>query len=174
MTEAQIQALRAALLADTDPAVAAAVSARSDTEVARLYNEAAAPDFWCWRTSVRKNEYTQQVSPDGTTFSWTGAGFITRSVGERDAWRELFNGGGNGDGTTDPSLSNVRQAFTDIFSGATAPAPANRAHLAAMSRRKATRAEKAFATGVGTTGNPGLFGFQGSITINDVGQALNG
>ena len=104
----------------------------------------------------------------------TGAGFITRSVGECDAWRELFNGGGNGDGTTDPSLSNVRQAFLDIFSGATAPAPANRAHLAAMSRRKATRAEKVFATGLGTTASPGLFGFQGAITINDVGQALNG
>lgn len=175
MTDAQLQALRAALLADTDPAVVAAVQARNDTEVARLYNEAAVPSYWCWRTSVRKNEYTQQTSADGTTFSWVGAGFITRSVGERDAWRELFNGGGNGDGTTNPSLANVRQAFSDIFSGATAPAPANRAHLLAMSRRLATRAEQVFATGAGTSAAPSQFGsFQGSVTIDDIGRALNG
>lgn len=137
--------------------------------VASWYNLNTSPSYWVWRTSVAKGEYVNATSIDGTTFSWTGAGFITRSQGERDAWREMFNG----TNTVNPSLAQVRQAFTDIFSGATAPAPANRTHISTISRRVAKSGEKLFATGAGSTGSPALMGYEGNISLQDVNSARN-
>ena len=106
----------------------------------------------------------RRADGSGTTFNWTGAGFITRAQGERDAWRELFDV----DGWVNPSLTNVRQAFADIFSGGTAPAPANRTHLLAVARRKASRIEKLYATGTGSTGSPGTLVFEGTVTPSEI------
>ena len=133
--------------------------------IADFYNALAAPDYWVWRTAVSKAEYVQQTSAEGTIFSWTGTGFITRSQGERDAWHELFNS----NETANPSLSQVRQAFTDIFSGGTAPAPANRTHLATVSRRKADVIEKLLASGGnGSTATPSTMGAEGTLIPSQV------
>jgi len=136
--------------------------------VADIYNLPASPDFWVWRSSVTKSEFVNSVGPDGTTFNWTGAGFITRSAGEQAAWREIFNGTNE----VNPSLPNVRQAFADIFSGGTNPAPANRTHLLAVARRKATRAEKLLASGTGSTASPATMTFEGGLSFNDILQAM--
>jgi hypothetical protein len=168
LSSAQLATLKADILAD--PVLSAEPNTGDGNfNIALAYNLAASPDFWVWRSRVSKAEYIMSTSPDGTTFNWTGAGFITRSQGERDAWRELFDAQGN----ANPSLANVRQAFLDIFSGGTAPAPANRAHLAAVSRRKATRGEKLFATGTGSTASPATMGFEGMIVVTDVQNARN-
>jgi hypothetical protein len=164
LTHQQYLDIRAHINASIDPSV---VQARTDgniAELARLYNLTSSPDFWVWRTRVTKDEYTQSTSIDGTTFNWTGAGFITRSQGERDAWRELFNGAGVGGNAVNPSLPSVRQAFTDIFSGATAPAPANRTHMSTISRRRCSIVERLFVSGTGSTASPGLLGTEGPIT----------
>jgi hypothetical protein len=165
LTLTQLQALKTEI---TNDAALNAYPQNSDGAfaIADILNLTAAPDFWVWRTFVAKEEYVSGASVDGTNFSWTGTGFITRSVGERDAWRELFQ-----NGSCNPSLPNVRQAFTDIFSGGVAPAPANRTHLSAVSRRKATRAEQVLATGTGSTGSPGLLTFEGELTYQDVQDA---
>lgn len=134
-------------------------------DLAAWYNGLFSPDFWVWR----KDELTNSTSIDGTTFSWVGTGFITRSQGERDAWREMFNG----TNSVNPSLAQVRTAFGDIFSGATAPAPANRTHLLTVARRKATRAEKLFATGTGSTASPATMAAEGAISGADVTNARN-
>ena len=149
-------------------ALAAWIAAFDDQAIAAWYNQTPTGDFWVWRTRVGKAEMTQGTSVDGTTFSWVGAGFITRAQGERDAWRELFDAG---DGCN-PSLANVRQAFQDIFSGATAPAPANRLHLTTMSRRKCSRIEQLLATGVGSVASPGTLTFEGLLDYLDVARAL--
>jgi hypothetical protein len=136
----------------------------ADDVAAAAYNLAASPDFWVWRSRVSKDEFVNSTSIDGTVFSWTGTGFITRSAGEQAAWRELFDA----QGYVNPSLPQVRTAFTDIFSGGTAPAPANRTHLATVGRRKATRAEKLFATGTGSTASPAVMGAEGILTDANV------
>lgn len=178
LTPAQLQTFKTHLAANTNtvsingtPTAINAVPHTTDNAfaVAAWYNLVASPDFWVWRTSVTKAEFVQGTSVDGTTFNWTGAGFITRSQGERDAWRELFNG----TESCNPSLPNVRQAFQDIFSGGTAPAPANRTHLAAVGRRKATNAEQVFATGTGSTASPAVMGFEGAVQFQEVQDAWN-
>jgi hypothetical protein len=142
-------------------------TADGNIEVARLYNSNAAPDFWVWRTRVTRDELLTSIGPDGTTFAWTGTGYITRAQGERDAFNAIFTS----DAALNPSLANVRQAFADIFSGNTAPAPANRTHLSAVSRRKATRLEKLFATGTGSTASPATMAFEGAVSYQDISRA---
>lgn len=166
LTLSQRQALKADMVTSSQPTTGSDDVALT---VANFYNANASPDFWVWRTSVGKDELTNSTSVDGTTFNWTGTGFITRNQGERDAWRELFDR----DGNCNPSLANVRQAFTDIFSGGTVPAPANRTHLATVSRRKATRFEKLFAAGTGSTASPAVMALEGALTVDDVKRAWN-
>jgi len=164
MNSAQLSTLRADILASF-PLVP--MNDDGHLQIALAYNQLAVPDYWVWRTNVTKGEYVQTTSADGTTFNWTGTGFVTRSIGERDAWREVFNS----EGMCNPSLGNVRQAFRDIFSGSTEPAPANRTHLLAISRRLATRAEKLFAVGLGTAAAPSTMTFEGNVRYSDISEA---
>lgn len=169
LTSAQRVTVAADLLSPANAAaVGAWLAARDDASIAIWYNTLTAA-FWVWRTSVSKSEIVQSTSVDGTTFNWTGAGFITRAQGERDAWREQFD---VVQGTCNPSLANVRQAFADIFSGATAPAPANRVHIQTVCRRLARRVEQLLATGTGTAASPALLGYEGDIAPDDIRQAL--
>jgi hypothetical protein len=138
--------------------------------IAALYNLAASPAWWVWRTSVTKAEYVGSPSAEATAFSWTGTGgFIGRSVGEQAAWSELFNG----TNSVNPSLANVRQAFADIFSGNGAAAVSNRTHMAAMSKRTASRIEKLLATGTGSLAVPATMGFVGDVSYQDINEARN-
>jgi hypothetical protein len=171
LTPNQLTALKADILAD--PAFTTGSPALKDTPdgrfaIAAAYNLPAALDFWVWRTYITKNEIVSSTTTDGTTWTWVGNGFITRSAGEQAAWTELFNASGS----INASLPQVRAAFGDILSGA-GNAAANRTHLLTVARRKATRAEKLFASGSGTTGTPGTMTFEGAITFTDVDSALN-
>jgi hypothetical protein len=166
LTPAQLTTLKADILADAT-LNAQPNSPDGNSAIADAYNTAAAPDFWVWRSWVSRDELVARPSIDGTTFSWTGTGYITRSQGERDAFLAIFDARGN----VNPSLTSVRTAFSDIFSGNTAPAPANRTHLLTVSRRKATRIEKLFATGTGSTASPALMAFEGTVTYVDVEAA---
>lgn len=162
LTSEQQAAVKADILADQ---ILNAFPNNSDGafEIAKLYNQPAAVDFWVWRTHVDRNEFTNSTSVDGTTFTWVGNGFITRSAGEQTAWSELFNS----THSVNPSLPNVRQAFADIFSGS-GNAAANRTHMLAVARRKTTRLEKLLATGTGSTASPGLLTFEGSVSYSDI------
>lgn len=104
-----------------------------NSAISDLYKVIASPDYWVWRTHIPKDEITQKVSQDGTSFIWAGNGFISRTAGEISCWLELFSGG-----SCNASLPNVRQAFNDIFNGA-GNAALNRTHLLAVGRRKANR-----------------------------------
>lgn len=166
LTAAQLILLKNDILAD--PVLVAKPNTNDgNSEIAAAYGVVAVPDFWVWRTRVAREELVNSVGPDGTTFSWTGAGYITRSQGERDAFREMFGA----QGVVNPSLANVRAAFVDIFSGGTAPAPANRTHLAAVSRRLALRVEMVLASGAGSTASPAVMGYEGTINYDDVAAA---
>lgn len=159
LTLAQLQAIKANILA-TPELAAQPNNSDGAFAISAYYAVVASPDFWAWRTNITKEELTNSVSVDATTFTWVGNGFITRSVGEQTAWKEL------GD-TINASLANVRQAFSDIFSG-TGNAALNRTHLLAVARRKTTRIEKLLATGTGSTASPAVMGFEGTVSIQDV------
>lgn len=162
MTTAQLQVLKADILANGDLNTIPNTS-DGNAAIAALYNLLAVPDFWAWRTKVTQLEIVTATTADGTAWSWPD--FISRSQGERDGWREMFAGGAS----VNAALPNTRQGFSDIFSG---PSGVNqRAHLLATGRRKATRAEKLFATGTGSTASPGVMTVEGPLNGSTVEQA---
>ncbi len=160
MNNSQYPILKAALLADTDPDVQAAVSARNDTEIARLYNlDSSFIVFKKWVELKDIGEAVNYVAVEAMTDA--NRGRITTFY--------TMNPSG-----FSPSRSDMRDYWANTFSGALGGQGANtRAALEALWRRPATRAEAVFATGTGTTANPGELVFEGTITINDVGKALN-
>lgn len=167
MTPEQLTTLKTAILAETDVAFVAARTAGATQAMADFFNADAAPAFYAWRRSLSRHEILTGTSDDGTTFAWAAGAYITRSQGERDAFREMFNS----TGSVNPSLTSIQAAFSDIFSGT--GGAGNRAHITAMSRRPVTKVERLFATGTGSKAAPGTAGFEGEIRSDDISLALS-
>lgn len=165
LTTDQQTALRNDVLADP---VLSVLPPNSDSafEIARVYNLTATPDFWVWKTALTKQEVVSQTSVDNTTFSFPQ--LIARTVQEQFGWQELWNS----TLTCNPSLPNVRQGFADVFSGAQAGPTAQRTHMLAMARRKASRVEKLLAAGTGSTASPATMGYEGPIGFQEVKDAM--
>jgi len=161
MTSAQLAILATNIAADGTLSLLTKNSDSADA-IATAYNLTAVPDFWVSRTAIPVKEIYETTTDVPTVWSWTA--YIARSQAERDAWREMTSGG-----VINASLTNVFQGVADIFSGA--PGAAQRAHLSAMGRRRATRIEKLLATGTGSTGSPAVMGFEGRLAISDVMRA---
>lgn len=164
LTAAQLTVIKNNILASPD---LNAVPATYDGAyaIADLYNAVAAPDFIVWKTRLHEQEITSLTSAESTTWSWPA--FIARSVGEQSGWGRMFNG----TYTINPSLVQVRSGIADIFSGGTGAA--QRTHLLAISKEKATRIEKLLATGTGTTADPATRVHIGNITPQEVYAARN-
>lgn len=128
-------------------AIAAAYAAKNTDAIAAAYTVIASPAFWIWRANVTKTEYVNATSVDATVFDWTV--FIARSQGERDAFGQIFMNAGQ---SVNPSLTQVRQAFADIFSGAGGLSV--RTHMLATSRKQTSVFGKLYATGTGSTASP--------------------
>lgn len=168
MTPSQLADLKTAILSETDSEFVGYRNNGQTPLMAAWFNAPLAPTYYVKRTSLSRHDILTATSDDGTTFSWAGGAYITRSQGERDAFREMFNS----TGTVNPSLATIQAAFADIFSGA--GGAGNRAHITAMSRRPCTRAERLYvAGGDGSKANPAKMGFEGAITDSDISAALS-
>ena len=163
MTPEQLQTLKIAVLADQ----ALVAIGRNDTELARVLNLPSA--FYGYRTDLTRAQIYRNASPEGTEWDWNV--FRQQSPSEQGAWKEMFMGE-DGSNTADFSRPNVRAGVDKIFQGTGAVA-AQRTHVANMAKRIATVAEKMLATGNGTAQAPGTFGFEGTISINDIGEMWN-
>ena len=155
LTTAQQTTLAAAIRADTDPAVVAALDIRNDVALAELYN--AASTFIVWRTNVQPDEYRDAIT-------WTEVDALTTGSKYR-IWEWLTMS------MTAPinfARLNVRQGLTDCWASNTT----TRTNLLTIAKRAATKAEKLFATGTGTTATPGTLGWEGTLSYTDIGVAL--
>ena len=162
LTSPQLATLKADIAAD---AAFASVPMNADGHafIAAVYALPANPTYWVWRTFVSDSEMYEATSSDATTWSWSI--YIARSQAERDSWRQMVNMRGG----INASLANTRTGIADIFSGA--GGAAQRAHLLALGRRVATRVEKLFAVGAGTTVSPSVMAFEGALSGDDVQAA---
>jgi len=175
-------ALKAAILASTDPAVIAAlgggVIGRNDTELARLYNLDSL--FVVWKPNARKSDifgaltwknFTPADAPDGTAL-WTNRSLACQ--GKQFNVQTMIMSPGD---TLDMSQDGIRTGIKDAVQGlpagvAGAVLDAGWAAIKAVSIRFANRAEALFATGTGTNGTPGLLVFEGTVSIDDIGAAF--
>lgn len=162
LTSAQKTALKAAITADN---VLKLIPNTPDGnfEIAAAFNAQASPDFYVWKSEVDITEIMQNG------FDWTRVDNLT--VGKARIWEWMSIAG-----KVHPDQANVRSGILACFSAAGDSAT----RLAAFNhcQRLATRAEKLFATGSGTTTTdqavgPALMSFEGQISYNDVGEARN-
>lgn len=166
LTPAQQATLRAYILGQSD--LVAIIG--SVDQLTTALNINAVPNFWVWRKSVsRNNIYTEQndlsVPIDDKFWNWTT--YKNQGVSEQNAWVQMFM-----QDVTDFSAQNVRDGIAKIFTGSAA-ATAQRNHILAIGRRLASRVERVFQTGAGTTANPDILVTEGPITQNEVIQVLS-
>jgi hypothetical protein len=155
MTPAQLTTLAAAIRADTDPAVVAALDIRNDVLLQDLYN--AASTFIVWRSTIPVEEYRNAIT-------WTEVDALTTGSKYR-IWEWMT---GNMTLPLESGKSSVRTGLADCWGVSTT----TRAALLTLAKRPATKAEKLFVTGTGTTATPGALGWEGRVTYTTVGIAL--
>lgn len=151
LTEAQLRVLHDDILAD--PAFVGVF----DQEAADAYNLPAVPAWTVWKTSVDAEAWDDAIM--GTTGAATQLDALTAS--KRDS---LFGALGR---TLNPANPATRAALDD-FCGSQNTL---KAAIAAVQKRTATRAERLFSTGTGSTASPATMGFEGSLTYHDVEAA---
>ena len=154
MTPEQMTYLAAAIRADTDPAVVAALAIRNDVLLAELYN--AASTYIVWRTAVTPDQYREAIV-------WTEVDALT--AGKARIWEWITQ---SMTAPLNAASANVRQGLMDCWASNTT----TRTQLTAVAKRAATKAEKLFATGTGTTATPGVLGWEGTLSYTDIGVAL--
>jgi hypothetical protein len=159
LTSEQYALLQAKILADP---VLSAKPANSDGayDIAAAMNLAASPDFIVWKTAVDQETITQNG------FDWVRVDNL--SVGKARIWEWLF---GNPTRSMNPSKANVRAGIDECWKG-TAADLAVRAAVYVHCKRNATRAEKLFASGVGTDATPATMSFEGQLWYQDVMTAM--
>jgi hypothetical protein len=156
LTQAQLLTLKNAILAD--PALAGEVAAGATGDIANAFNLPAAPEFIVWRTSITREE----CSTDG--FDWAQVDNLT--VGQARIWDWLF-----ADGSANPAEPGVRAGITECWKG-TAAKVLVRDFVLGKCKRTATRLERLYVTGTGTTETPGLLVVEGDVTPETIGLAL--
>lgn len=178
LTQAQLTALKAHILANADPDVVAAVAIRNDTEITRIYNLSSA--FIVWKTSVPVQDIfdaivwanmTPAAAPDGTT-QWTNRNLQCQS--KQIALQTIVLGREQ----LNTSKPNIRQGLQDALTALPSKAdgtnqPAGWVGVLALLKRAATTCEAIFATGTGTDTTPGNLGVEGTLDVSEVSAAMN-
>jgi hypothetical protein len=151
-TEPQRLLLLAA--AQAEPTIQTCLTAGDDGCVANWFNSVST--FIVWKNRQLEDEVYAQAG-----FDFTLVDGLT--VGKRDEWSNfIFK-----QSFCNPSKANIRAGVVDVWSG-TAAKNAVQAVILGLFKRSATQAEKALATGTGTTAIPGTLGFEGQIQVDDI------
>jgi hypothetical protein len=158
LTTAQLTTLKAAIAAETDPAFVVARTNGQTSLMAGFFN--ADSTFIVWRKSV-------QTAMIGATVNYVAVESMTDI--NRAKIQPFY--------TLNPvqfePTADKRTYWDNTFSGALGgQGQATRDALAALWRRAATRGEKLFATGTGSTASPGTLVFEGTISDADISAAL--
>jgi hypothetical protein len=154
----QLQTLSTHIAASPDLS-AQAPGSDGDDAIARLLNLVASPAWVVWRTSVTWDE----IMLNG--MDWARVDNL--SVGKSRIWDWMFQ---NSARAFNPSKTNIRAGIDAVWVG-TAADLAVRAAVYVHCKRNATRAEKLYTTGTGTTNDPAALTFEGDVTLDDVQQA---
>jgi hypothetical protein len=159
LTTAQLTTFKVAILAETDPAFVALRAAGAVGAMADWYNQ---PSTFV----VRKRSVDS--SAIGPILNYVAVSNLTTINRDRATTFVTLNP------VSFAPTADIESYFDTTFAGTLGGEGVNtRAALQALWRRLATRGERLFATGSGTTVAPGALVFEGSVTIDDVVQAIN-
>lgn len=157
MNETQLAALKADIMADPVLAGWAATGAMAQ-EIAAAYNVAASPAWTVWRTSVTADEWVDAI------LYTPGAGLQLDglSAGKRDCLMWAFGQ------TVNPSVPAARATLDDWCGSQNTLKGA----VLAVQKRTATRGERLFSTGTGSSASPATMTHEGPVTYQHVEAAL--
>jgi hypothetical protein len=158
MTPQQLTTLKAAILAELDPAFVLLRQANDETGMAAWYNSPSTKTIW--RSSVTQDEIMQNG------FDWVRVDNL--SVGKARIWEWLFD---NSRASINPTKPNVRAGIAECWKGTAADLAVQSAVLGHC-KRLASRVEGLFAVGAGTDLTPSVTSFEGSVTAQDISDAL--
>jgi hypothetical protein len=130
--------------------------------IAQAYNLPASPDFWVWKTSLMEQDVYEATVDDA---SWNWATYKAQTLQDRDSWATMWR-----PGQVNPALAQTRSGWQAIFGGQGA-SQVQQNYLLAVGRRVATRTEKLYATGPGTTAQPATMTFEGTLSPSIVEQS---
>jgi len=143
--------------------------------IADALNLTASPDFFVWQTAcptqmifnaINWANLTPSDAPD-VTIIFTNRALLCQ--GKQFNLQIILTGRETINATNALVRSGLQDALTAVPSGALgASRSAGWAAVQLALQRKATRAEKVLATGTGSTASPGLMGFEGALTYQDV------
>ena len=159
LTTAQLQTLKTAILAETDPAF---VTARTNGQTSLM------SDFYNTDSTFVVYKTSETLAAIGKTINYVAfEALVTSNLEKLNTFQAL-----NPVSIT-PTRLDVRTFFANVFSGALGgQGQATRDALEALWRRFATKGEKLYATGTGTTLAPGALVFEGSITDANINAAM--
>ena len=159
LTPAQLVTLKAAILAETDPAFVTLRNEGATGAMADFYNQ---PSTFV----VRKN--TIRSAEIGPVLNYVAVSSLTTANRDRATTFLLLNP------VEFKPTADVESYWDTTFGGALGgQGQATRDALVALWRRFATKGERIFATGTGTTLAPGVLVFDGQITGDDISRAIN-
>lgn len=161
LTTAQRATFRTALLAETNPELVGYRTNGQTTKIVEWYSQPATPDYFIWRWDVRADE---------TGNAWVGTDIDAMSSLNMQRLQLLL--ASSPSGVFDMTRADRRAGFENPF-GTNASNPSRVAMRAAWQRR-ATRIERLFATGTGSTAAPGITDLRESLTDADVSAVLQG
>jgi hypothetical protein len=160
MTPAQLATLKTAIAAEADPTFVGYRTNGQTTLMADWYNGAST--FIVFKTS-------ETVASVGLAVNYVAFEALTTANLEKINTFTRLNMA-----SFAPSKSDIRSFWSNVFSGALGGfGQATRDAFDALWRRFATRAERLFVTGTGTTLDPGALVFEGLVTDVDIIAALN-
>lgn len=149
-------------------------------EIAALYNEPASPLFYVWNSRVNINDiydaiiwanFTPIDVPDNSQV-WANRSLACQ--GKQFNLQTMLLGKSVIDATRPQIRVGLQDALTALPSGVSG---VNRSAgwigVQLILSRMTTRGEKLLATGTGTQASPGLAGFEGIFTYQDVEAARN-
>jgi hypothetical protein len=158
LTPAQKTTLKTALLADST--VATYLASSQYQPVADNYNALASPAFWGYRQGIPSGEI-------GTTVNYVAVAAMTTANLQRVSDFLRMNQ------TSFTGRDDIKTFLSDTFSGAlSGQGQATRDALDLMLRKQASKAEKLFATGTGSTVAPATLVFYGLLSAEDISEAL--
>ena len=177
LTAPQLQALKADILANPDLAAQPA-GPDGSFAIAALYNLEASPIFVVWRTvtpiadienAITWANFTPTDTPDASQ-TWMNRALACQ--GKQFNLQIMIQG----KALISSGRANIRAGLNDATTNI--PSGVGGALLSggwltikAAMTRNATRAERLFATGTGTSGTPGDLVFEGKLTYQDIEQA---
>lgn len=177
MSPEQVAVLKS--IVSAEPSLASAINSGYDNIIADWLNTTVSPAYYVWRSETQTDLVLDAISgasmtpadaPDGTT-AYTNRALICQA--KQINLQILLQGRA----LIATGKLNIRQWLSDSLlkvpsgvGGAEVDAGwAGAGKVKAQITRLATRAEKALASGNGTTATPSNLTFQGDVSINDAG-----